>query len=167
MRKTVTGWFFTVTGILACPCHLVITLPLAVAVLSGTALGGWMATHEGAIATGATIYFVGAVVVGFTLLSMRRSQQAGSTCAVPQEHSAAPEAQWPVNTSRRPGASTPARVGDTLDCCHPAQPLPNRRDLAPSHALLVAYSTSRAKTMSSVDPAEPPAGTGARAGGSV
>jgi len=62
MRRTTTGWFFTVTGFLACPCHLVITLPLAAALLSGTALGGWIATHQGAIFVGASIYFIGALV---------------------------------------------------------------------------------------------------------
>ena len=68
MRRKITGWFLTVTGFLACPCHLVITLPLAAALLSGTALGGWIATHQGAIVIGASIYFIGALAVGATLL---------------------------------------------------------------------------------------------------
>src|SRR5260370_11346729 len=68
MRRTITGWFLAVTGFLACPCHLVITLPLAAALLSGTALGGWITTHQGAIVVGASIYFVGALAAGVTLL---------------------------------------------------------------------------------------------------
>ena len=68
MRRTITGWFLAVTGFLACPCHLVITLPLAAAALSGTALGGWIATHQGAIFLGASIYFIGALAAGATLL---------------------------------------------------------------------------------------------------
>ena len=74
MRRKTTGWFFTATGFIACPCHLIVTLPLAVAVLSGTALGGWIATHEGAIALGMTLYFVGALVLGTTLLSFSTRQ---------------------------------------------------------------------------------------------
>ncbi len=75
-QRTRTGWFFTVTGFLACPCHLVVTLPLAVAVLGGTALGGWITTHEGAIALGATLYFVGALALGTTLLLARTNRPA-------------------------------------------------------------------------------------------
>lgn len=74
MRRRIGGWALTVTGVISCPCHLVITLPLAVALLGGTALGGWMATHEGAIAVGAGVYFVSALTLGLVLLSAQRSQ---------------------------------------------------------------------------------------------
>ena len=73
MRHKVRIRFFLVTGFLACPCHLVITLPLAAAVLGGTALGGWIATHQGVITVGASLYFVGALVVGGVLLLSRRA----------------------------------------------------------------------------------------------
>lgn len=73
MRRTVSGYFFTMTGFLACPCHLVITLPLAVTLLSGTALGGWIATHQGAVTLGAGLYFVGALALGAFLLMTRTS----------------------------------------------------------------------------------------------
>jgi hypothetical protein len=75
MRRKVSAGFFLVTGFLACPCHLVITLPLAAAILSGTALGGWIATHQGAIIVGASLYFVGALVVGGMLLLARRAAE--------------------------------------------------------------------------------------------
>jgi hypothetical protein len=86
-RRIRTGWFFTVTGFLACPCHLVITVPLAVALLSGTALGGWIATHEGAIAVGATLYFVGALALGATLLTQasRRAAKTDGAAAAPAD----------------------------------------------------------------------------------
>lgn len=71
--RTVGGWLLTITGFLACPCHLVVTLPIAVALLGGTSLGGWIATHQGAIALGASIYFVGALALGGTLLIGRRA----------------------------------------------------------------------------------------------
>src|SRR5262249_4187542 len=50
---------------------LVVTLPLAAALLSGTALGGWITTHQGAIAMGATIYFLGGLTVAAMLLLTR------------------------------------------------------------------------------------------------
>lgn len=120
MRHTGAGWFFAVTGFLACPCHLVITLPLAVALLSGTALGGWIATHEGGIAAGATVYFVGALAVGFTLLSMRRASEAGSSCALPTDR-AASDGRRRVGAllSRSRRAQLPADGG--FECCQPEQ----------------------------------------------
>src|SRR5258707_4075437 len=68
MRRIITGWFLAVTGFLACPCHLVITLPLAAALLGGTALGGWIAGHQGAIFIGTSIYFISVLAAGATLL---------------------------------------------------------------------------------------------------
>ena len=79
MRRTITGWFLAVTGFLACPCHLVITLPLAAALLSGTALGGWIAGHQGAIVVGASIYFIGALAVGATLLLVGKGTLASTS----------------------------------------------------------------------------------------
>src|SRR5260370_3378803 len=79
MPRTLTGWFLGITGFLACPCHLVITLPLAVALLSGTALGGWITTHQGAIVVGASIYFIGALAVGATLLLAGKGALASTT----------------------------------------------------------------------------------------
>src|SRR5690348_2005174 len=68
MRRTFVGWVLAVTGFLACPCHLIITLPLAAALLGGTALSGWIAGHQGAILVGASLYFIGALAGGATLL---------------------------------------------------------------------------------------------------
>ncbi len=68
MRRTRAGWFLAVTGFLACPCHLINTLPLAAALLSGTTLGGWIAGHQGAILGGASIYFISALTGGAILL---------------------------------------------------------------------------------------------------
>jgi mercuric ion transport protein len=79
MRRTITGWFLAVTGFLACPCHLVVTLPLAVALLSGTALGGWITTHQGAIVVGASMYFVGALAAGAILLLTHTGALAPTT----------------------------------------------------------------------------------------
>src|SRR5258708_23219931 len=90
MRRIITGWFLAVTGFLACPCHLVITLPLAAALLGGTAVGGWIAGHEGAIFIGASIYFISVLAAGATLLlastgalasTAGQRQAASSDCA--------------------------------------------------------------------------------------
>jgi mercuric ion transport protein len=83
MRRTVVGWCFAVTSFLACPCHLVVTLPLAAALLGGTALGGWIAAHEGAIAVGATIYFIGGLTAAGMLLLARSGAATSGLARVP------------------------------------------------------------------------------------
>jgi len=58
------GVVLTVTGFLACPCHLIITLPLLISLLAGTALGSFLSRNTGLVYTGAGIYFVVALALG-------------------------------------------------------------------------------------------------------
>ena len=55
----------TVTGLLACPCHLIVTVPLLISLLAGTALGSFLSRNTGLVYTGAGIYFVVASAVGY------------------------------------------------------------------------------------------------------
>ena len=48
----------SVTGFLACPCHLIITLPLFISLLAGTALGSFLSRNTGFISIGAGISFM-------------------------------------------------------------------------------------------------------------
>ena len=102
MRRTISGWFLAVTGLLACPGHLVITLPLAAALLSGTALGGWIITHQGAIAIGASIYFIGALEAGATLLLVGTGTLASTAGQRPED------------------SGDGARPTSGAECCSPA-----------------------------------------------
>ena len=133
MRHRVVGWFLTVTGVLACPCHLVITLPLAVALLGGTALGGWIATHEGAIAVGAGVYFIGALAVGMTLLSLRRVVQSGVSCALPATPAVA-DARHTADVAPTNDDRMPSRAQGEPDCCSPNRSRLGRRHIAPRNA---------------------------------
>jgi MerE protein len=63
MRR-IGGVVLTVTGLLACPCHLIITLPLLFSLLAGTAAGSFLSRNIGLVYTGATIYFVVALALG-------------------------------------------------------------------------------------------------------
>ena len=67
MRKKVGSSVLLVTGFLACPCHLPLTLPLLITLLGGTALGGWLSTHTGLVIGLSTGYFIAALVVGFVV----------------------------------------------------------------------------------------------------
>jgi len=80
MRR-IGGIALTVTGFLACPCHLIITLPLLLSLLAGTALGSFLSQNSGLAYTGASIYFVVALALGgFLLLHQKRP---GSQSAPP------------------------------------------------------------------------------------
>jgi mercuric ion transport protein len=119
MRRALIGGFLAVTGFLACPCHLVITLPLAAALLGGTALGGWIATHQGAILVGATIYFIGALAGGATLLLAGKGALA-STTGQPQDalgvrapRSVAADCCTPTGSLSAPAGDVPVEKADT------------------------------------------------------
>ena len=63
MRR-IGGVVLTVTGLLACPCHLIVTVPWLASLLAGTALGSFLSRHSGLVTTFAGIYFVVASAVG-------------------------------------------------------------------------------------------------------
>ena len=81
MRR-IGGVALTVTGFLACPCHLIITLPLLISLLAGTALGSFLSLNTGLVTTGAAIYFVVALALGATLLfnAKRPGSQEKTAC---------------------------------------------------------------------------------------
>ena len=88
MRR-IGGVVLTVTGFLACPCHLIITLPLLISLLAGTAVGSFLSRTMGLVYTGATIYFVVALALGAWFLfgptrPIREMDAACPTC-VPVE----------------------------------------------------------------------------------
>lgn len=58
----------TATALFACPCHLVVTLPLALGLLGGTALGAALAANTWLVVVAATLYFVAALAGGLYLL---------------------------------------------------------------------------------------------------
>src|SRR5260370_7399986 len=67
MRR-IGGVVLSVTGFLACPCHLIITLPGLTSLLAGTALGSFLSRNTGLVYTGAGIYFVVALALGYWFL---------------------------------------------------------------------------------------------------
>jgi hypothetical protein len=81
MRR-VGGMVLTVTGFLACPCHLILTLPLLLSLLAGTALGSFLSQNSGLVYVGASIYFVVALALGSSLLfrKIQPGSQSTPTC---------------------------------------------------------------------------------------
>jgi len=85
MRR-IGGIALTVTGFLACPCHLIITLPLVISLLAGTAVGSFLSHNTGEVLTFAGIYFVVALALGYWFLfgpkrEKREGDAACPTCA--------------------------------------------------------------------------------------
>ncbi len=74
-----------VTGFLACPCHLPITLPLILGVLGGTSLGGFIGANTGLIYGIFTGYFIVGIGVGMYLLNRRRRETEGAICELPSK----------------------------------------------------------------------------------
>lgn len=81
--KKVVGYVLTATAFVACPCHLVFLLPLALGLLGGTALGAALAANTGWVIAAATVYFVGALAGGIYLISRRARSEKERSSAPP------------------------------------------------------------------------------------
>ncbi len=78
----VWGGVLVVTGFIACPCHLVITLPIILGLLAGTGVGATLAANTGFVYGIAGGYFIVALAAGWYLLNRKRSK-AGPTARLP------------------------------------------------------------------------------------
>lgn len=65
----IVGYALAATAFIACPCHLALTLPLALALLGGTALGAALTAHTGLLVAAVTVYFLGALASAIYLLN--------------------------------------------------------------------------------------------------
>jgi hypothetical protein len=82
MRR-LSGAGLMVSGVMACPCHLIVTLPVLVGLLAGTTLGDVLTHHTGLIYTGTGLYFVGALALGYWCWfgPNRPKQDVGAACS--------------------------------------------------------------------------------------
>lgn len=67
-RTTRKGYWFIISAILLCPCHL----PLILAVAGGTILGGILSDHFAVIFVGLSLYFFLALTYGLRLLKQQQ-----------------------------------------------------------------------------------------------
>jgi len=69
----VWGWVLTMTGLVACPCHFPLTLPLILGVLGGTGIGSFIGAHTSLVYGIAAGYFIVGIGVGAYLLMRKRT----------------------------------------------------------------------------------------------
>ena len=81
MSKT-RGTLLTVTGFIACPCHLPITLPILLSLVGGTTVGTFVATHTSLVYGLAVSYFVLAVIGAYYLFTKRHGEGVKPACQV-------------------------------------------------------------------------------------
>lgn len=96
----VWGGVLTVTGFVACPCHLPFTLPLVLGVLGGTGLGSFIGANTGLIYGVFTGYFIAGIGLGWYLLN-RRQRAEGAVCIVPSRRVSANRRRKQVRAERR------------------------------------------------------------------
>jgi len=65
-----------ISGIISCPCHLPLVLPLLAVALAGTTVGTFIQNHMWGIGIAATLYFV--FVVLYALKNWTREQVSSS-----------------------------------------------------------------------------------------
>ncbi len=64
-----------VTGLVACPCHFPLTLPLILGLLGGTGIGSFMGANTSLVYGIAAGYFIVAIGVGWYLLMRKRANR--------------------------------------------------------------------------------------------
>ena len=76
------GGVLLVTGLIACPCHLIITLPLYIGLLAGTGIGAMLGANTGLVYGIAGGYFRASSAAGWYRLNRKRSK-TGLTARLP------------------------------------------------------------------------------------
>ncbi len=66
------GGVLVVTGLVACPCHLVFTLPIILGLLAGTGVGAILGSNTGLVYGVAGAYFIIALASGWYVLNRKR-----------------------------------------------------------------------------------------------
>ncbi len=66
--KKIGAYLLLGVAFVTCPCHLILTLPLALGLLGGTALGAALAAHTGAVVLAMGLFSFVALLGGSRLL---------------------------------------------------------------------------------------------------
>jgi mercuric ion transport protein len=64
MIRSIRGYVSIAVGIITCPCHLPLTLPILLSLTAGTALGVWLKENTQLVFVLSTILFIGGLTLG-------------------------------------------------------------------------------------------------------
>lgn len=78
--NTLKGYLAAGIALITCPCHLVVTLPILLALTGGSAVGLWLAQNQWLVWLAATGLFVGGLALAFVWISQ---EPADSQCELP------------------------------------------------------------------------------------
>lgn len=67
--RSVRGYLSIGIGIVACPCHLPLTLPLLLGLTAGSAFSAWLAAHTALVYGLSTLIFISGIAMGISWLS--------------------------------------------------------------------------------------------------
>ena len=73
--RSVRGYTSLGIGLVACPCHLPLTLSLLLSLTAGTAFSAWLAAHTALVYGLSTLMFIGGTVLGVFWLNTNRQCQ--------------------------------------------------------------------------------------------
>jgi hypothetical protein len=93
MKQTMKGFAAGMVALVACPCHLPLTLPVLLVLTSGTAVGGWLAANQWLVWLSSIVLFFGGLVL---MLRWMKPAGTGAQCEIPQQK----QAQDPPAPSR-------------------------------------------------------------------
>lgn len=77
--QTIKGFAAGIVALVACPCHLPLTLPILLVLTSGTAVGVWLATNQWMIWVASILLFIGGMA-----LMVRWMNPTDAYCEIPQ-----------------------------------------------------------------------------------
>jgi mercuric ion transport protein len=80
----VAGAVIGLSAFVACPCHLAITLPLAIALFGGSAVGAFLSANTALVVGLAALWFVAGLALAWRLLS-RPDPRADAQAASPRQ----------------------------------------------------------------------------------
>ncbi|RME75530.1 MAG: hypothetical protein D6784_07770 [Chloroflexi bacterium] len=82
-KTALKKYYWPVSAILFCPCHLPLTMAAFASLTAGTALGAWVSSYYSSIETVLAVSFSFYFVLAFMIWVVRGPQQAeGAACAI-------------------------------------------------------------------------------------
>jgi hypothetical protein len=105
---TIRGFVAGAVALIACPCHLPLTLPILLVLTAGTAVGGWLANNSMLIYSISVVLFIGGLLLAGKWLVVDKAE----VCEIEQEVAelddigeilALREESVPPATKREPG----------------------------------------------------------------